>query len=179
MQYTYQEYEKSLQHIKDVAFSAITIVLENESIECFVNWLNLALNDGSDIECSVVYKKANKKKKVNKKLSVRLGDFNLDNSPVVTIMKKDKVVDKTVMVMMINYLTENIRLWCNIKKMDADLFVQCYKPTDIFSFARLMSANKDTCDSKYEMVIYEGVNLDASIVKQFACLMYTDAKYVL
>ena len=180
MRYSYKEYEKSLQHIKDVAFSAITIVLDDETVECFVSWLNLALNDGSDIECSVNYTKANKRKKEVAKISVHIGDFYLGNGPVANLMKKNKDDDiKTDIILMINYLSENIRLWCNIKKMDEDLFIQCYKPTDIFSFARLMSANKDTCDSKYEMVIYEGVDWDASIVKQFSCLMYKDAKYVL
>lgn len=180
MRYTLNDYEKSLQHIKDVAFSAITIVLDDKSNECFVGWLNLALNDGSDIECSVDYRKKNKRKKVETKISIHIGDFYLDNGPVANLMKKNKNDDiKTDIILMINYLSENIRLWCNIKKMDEDLFIQCYKPTDLFAFAKLMAANKDSCDSKYEKVIYDGVEWDASIVKQFVCLMYKEAKYVL
>lgn len=180
MRYSYKEYEKSLQHFKDVAFSAITIVLDDETVECFVSWLNLALNDGSDIECSVNYTKANKRKKEVAKISVHIGDFYLDNGPVANLMKKNKDDDiKTDIILMINYLSENIRLWCNIKKMDEDLFIQCYKPTDLFAFARLMATNTDSCDSKYEKVIYEGVDLIASVVKQCVCLMFKESKYVL
>ena len=180
MRYTYNDYEKSLQHFKDVAFSAITIVLDDKTVESFVSWLNLALNDGSDIECSVNYTKANKRKKEVAKISVNIGDFYIDNSPIANLMMKNKDDDiKTDFILMINYLTENIRLWCNIKKMDEDLFIRCYKPTDLFAFARLMATNKEPYDSKYEKVIYEGVDWDASIVKQYVCLMYKESKYVL
>lgn len=190
MKYEVEDYEKSLSHINDIINIYPRVVLGDAELDTFVNWFNLALNDGCDIESTVKVVREEKGKGKNKKtvikaLEVTIGDFFVTDQHTREDNKysADGVSDTVKAAMLTKFLLNMVRIWCNLKRFQPDLFIKCFKPKDIYSFLRLISSYHDEEEedvlSEYEKIIFKDADSTASSLNTTAFLIYKDAAYTI
>ena len=181
MKYDRFDYEKAIEHWRNIIFVSRRISVAPEGkkktdyLNKFVEWFVMALNDGCDIESDIILHSG--KKKADRYTEIRLGDFFVNDSKL-NLQKEEYEIDEiNKVILLVNFLVENIRLWCNLKKMDPNLFISCFKPKNIYEFMRLISTEDEDCE--FDKAIFAGVDRSASPVSFYSFLRYENAVYKL